>query len=114
MNKFICMLAPLTIALGLYADQFVNTSMVNEWPNERYETHDDGTVTDKVTGLMWMQCSLGQDSNDNCSGIATEHDWQEALEAAEASTFATYTDWRLPNIKRALFASSARPRLSGH
>jgi len=48
----------------------------------------DGTITDKATGLMWMQ-------NDNGSGIL----WEEALSYAENFSFAGFSDWRLPDIK---------------
>ena len=99
MNKLIYLLASLATAFVLSADQVINTSIANEWPNERYEVHDDGTVTDIATGLMWLQCSLGQDPSDNCSGSATEYNWQEALEAGESYVLDSYTDWRLPNIK---------------
>ena len=74
-------------------------STIDDWPNERYQLHGDGTVTDKETRLMWMQCSFGQDSASNCSGDAEYYNWQEALEAAKGYSFAAYSDWRLPNIK---------------
>ena len=109
MNKFTCLLASLAISWSLSADQVINDSITNDWPDDRYQVHGNGTVTDTVTGLMWMQCSLGQDPNDNCSGGATEHNWQAALEAAEDHTFATYSDWRLPNIKE-LSSLAARDR----
>ena len=99
MNKLIYTLAALATACALSANQVINTSIANEWPNERYEVHADGTVTDTATGLMWLQCSLGQDPSDNCSGSATEYNWQEALEAANSYVLDSYTDWRLPNIK---------------
>ena len=99
MNKLIYTLAALATACALSADQVINTSIANEWPNERYEVHADGTITDTATGLMWLQCSLGQDLDDNCSGSATEYNWQEALEAADSYVLDSYTDWRLPNIK---------------
>ena len=111
MNKFTLLLAALALSLSLSA-QTINENIRNDWPDERYQVHGDGTVTDTVTGLMWMQCSLGQTyANNTCSADddATRHNWQEALEAAEASTFATYTDWRLPNI-RELSSLAARDR----
>ena len=108
MNKSICLLMLLLAPLSLPA-QTIKDYIRNDWPDDRYDIHGDGTVTDTVTGLMWMQCSLGQDPDANCSGNATEHNWQEALEAAEASTSATYTDWRLPNIKE-LSSLAARDR----
>ena len=101
MNKYIYLLISLSLPLSLPA-QTIKDYIDNDWPDARYEVHGDGTVTDKVTSLMWLQCSLGQTYADNtCSDAndATEHNWQDALEAAEGSDFASHTDWRLPNIK---------------
>ena len=110
MNKYIHLFAFLLLASPLnLPSQTIKDYIRNDWPNERYDINGDGTVTDTATGLMWMQCSLGQDPDDNCSGSASEYNWQEALEAAEVSTFATYTDWRLPNIKE-LSSLAARDR----
>ena len=53
-----------------------------------FEDNGDGTVSDKATGLMWMQ-------DDNGEAI----DWEEALNYAENFEYAGYSDWRLPNIK---------------
>lgn len=48
----------------------------------------DGTITDEATGLMWMQ----DDSNEALN-------WEDALEYAENKEFASYSDWRLPDVK---------------
>ena len=78
----------------------------------RYTDHDDGTVTDKVTGLMWKQCSEGQSGADCSGGSATASTWQGALQQpANINTqggFAGHSDWRLPNIKE--LASLAEER----
>ncbi len=72
----------------------------NEWPDSRYIINADNTVTDTITNLIWQRCAQGQDQNStNCSGSATTHDWQEALQLAENATTAGFTDWRLPNIE---------------
>jgi hypothetical protein len=68
-------------------------------PDSRYTAPGDGTVTDSQTGLMWKQCSEGQSGADCGDGWVTGHTWREALQQAEASSFAGYSDWRLPNIK---------------
>ena len=47
-----------------------------------------GTITDHATGLMWMQ-------SDNAQAVK----WQNALNYAENSQFAGYSDWRLPDTK---------------
>lgn len=48
----------------------------------------DGTITDKATGLMWMQ-------GDSEVGM----NWEDALSYAENLEFAGYSDWRLPDAK---------------
>ena len=42
-------------------------------------------VTDSATGLMWQK------------SYATDKTWQQALNYCENSTYAGYSDWRLPN-----------------
>lgn len=60
--------------------------------------HDNGTVTHKVTGLMWMTCSLGQDwDKKSCVGNAAGYSWVQALQMSNSFTYAGFTDWRLPN-----------------
>ena len=57
----------------------------------------DGTVTDRATGLMWMQMDSG------FFGVNTSGDggmnWEESLAWAEALEYAGFDDWRLPNAK---------------
>ncbi|HJO93963.1 MAG TPA: DUF1566 domain-containing protein [Victivallales bacterium] len=48
----------------------------------------NGTITDKATGLMWMQ---------NDSGKSMK--WQQSLAYADNLKYAGYNDWRLPNAK---------------
>lgn len=52
-----------------------------------FSDNRDGTITDKNTGLMWMQDDYGSMS------------WQEALFYAENYEYGGYSDWRLPNAK---------------
>ncbi|PIE36158.1 MAG: hypothetical protein CSA53_08155 [Gammaproteobacteria bacterium] len=76
-----------------------NANIQATTPDDRFIVDAaNGLVTDKVTGLIWQRCSLGQ-TGSNCSGAATPYTWEAALQAATDSTFAGYTDWRLPNIK---------------
>lgn len=53
-----------------------------------YVDNGDGTITDRNTGLMWMQKDSGKSVY-----------WKEALEYAEKLVFAGHDDWRLPNAK---------------
>jgi hypothetical protein len=71
------------------------------WPNPRFTDNLDGTVTDNLTGLMWMKdANAGSD----CDGPDTGTEiWAAALASAAACNagtgYAGYTDWRLPNVR---------------
>lgn len=73
---------------GLPGNRFVRCVVGTEYGDNDYVDNGDGTVSDRATGLMWAQ-------DDNGAGV----DWQTALEYAQTSSLAGYTDWRLPNIK---------------
>jgi hypothetical protein len=64
------------------------------WPAPRFTDHGDGTVTDKLTGLMWAK-------NANLPNEALT--WQGALDYVKAlnsgAGLGGYHDWRLPNRK---------------
>ena len=80
--------------------QTIKDYISSNQPDSRYSVHGNGTVTDTYTGLMWKVCSEGQEwsSPATCSGTATEHNWQQALELADITSFASFNDWRLPDI----------------
>ncbi|RMF73182.1 MAG: DUF1566 domain-containing protein [Planctomycetota bacterium] len=70
------------------------------WPSPRFTDNGDGTVTDHLTGLMWLKDW----------GAVVSKDWYEALAAAESFNAglaaiqpegytASYSDWRIPNRK---------------
>jgi hypothetical protein len=86
----------------------------NEWPDYRYKVHNDETVTDTRTKLMWKLCSEGQSGVDCLSGVAAEYDWEQALGIPvniNNNGFAGYTDWRIPNLEelRSLVAYNCSP-----
>ena len=61
------------------------------WPNPRLIDNGDNTVTDKLTGLMWVK-------NSRLKADAT---WQQALDYTDQMNKDKkfgYSDWRLPNI----------------
>jgi len=63
------------------------------WPDPRFTDHEDSTVTDHLTGLMWAQ-----DAN-----LAGQMTWHNAVAYCNAmndggGTYG-YTDWRLPNVR---------------
>jgi hypothetical protein len=59
-----------------------------DYGTNMFTDNGDGTITDKATGLMWMQ-------NDSGSHML----WENALSNAENFTYAGYSDWRLPDVK---------------
>ena len=59
-----------------------------DYGQNQFEKNDNGTVTDRATGLMWVAHDAGKAMS-----------WQEALQYGEKSTEAGYSDWRLPNAK---------------
>jgi hypothetical protein len=97
-------LASLLAASNPVLAQTCNSSIPLDRPDSRYTDNGDGTVTDNVTGLMWKHCSEGQSTTTTAcdTGSAATYTWQGALAQAQtvnAAGFATYSDWRLPNIK---------------
>jgi hypothetical protein len=69
------------------------------WPNPRFTDNHNGTVTDNLTGLIWMQ---------NASYFGPKN-WADAVSAANALAAgpgendlkdgSKAGDWRLPNIR---------------
>jgi len=80
-----------------------NASITATAPDSRYTDNGDSTVMDKVTGLMWKQCSEGLSTTTVAcdTGSVATYTWKGALQQAEilnnGGGFAGYTDWRLPN-----------------
>jgi hypothetical protein len=70
------------------------------WPDPRFTDQGDGTVTDNLTGLMWMK-------NANLAGGTKT--WQGALDYVKTLSTGGHFDWRLPNRKE-LFSLIDRSR----
>jgi len=68
-----------------------------QWPDPRFIDNGDGTVTDHLTGLIWLK-------NANCFGLKS---WNDALDASNnlgdgacgLSDGSSPGDWRLPNVR---------------
>jgi hypothetical protein len=76
---------------GSYVDRkkfFARYVKGNAYGENDFVDNGDGTLTDRATGLMWMQKDSVKAMN-----------WQEALEYAQKLVYAGYDDWRLPNAK---------------
>ncbi len=61
-------------------------------PDPRFIDHGDGTVTDLLTGLMWLK-------NANLFGLRR---WEDADAQVRGLTYAGYDDWVIPNINELL------------
>jgi hypothetical protein len=93
------LLALTGMVAGAHATCRSESEIPSSTPTIAFIDHGDGTVTHQATGLMWMKCPLGQSGSDCATGSATTYTWDAALEAAAASGFAGYADWRLPDFK---------------
>lgn len=98
----------LLLSVGIAEGQTCNTRMGAATPTSQFINHDNGTVTDKKTGLMWKKCSEGQVwrrivGKTECPYTGRPYTWQTALARAQtvnrSGGFVGKTDWRVPNIK---------------
>ncbi|SEA46081.1 TIR domain-containing protein [Thiothrix caldifontis] len=81
--------------------------------SDRYIIHDNGTVTDTLTSLMWKRCSEGLNGAD-CSGKFAYFTWDDAMSKfGKDASFAGYSDWRMPSIHelRTLVDRSQHPTI---
>lgn len=68
-----------------------------EYGHNDFLDNRDGTVTDRATGLMWMQSDSGLlKAGPRSDG---RMDWPQALAWAARFDVAGHRDWRLPNAK---------------
>jgi len=72
------------------------------WPVPRFTNHYNGTVTDNLTGLVWMK-----NANDNGGDGFGSLSWEDACAACNALKHGEHGladnsvagDWRLPNLR---------------
>lgn len=71
-------------------------------PDQNFINNGDGTVTDQITGLLWMRCSLGEEGNPDalqlCTGVHGKYEWADAINACLNLEFAGRNDWVLPTF----------------
>ena len=79
--KLLC--GPSIVVIVLIGLFFVMPAMASD----RFVDHDDGTVTDTKTGLMWA-------AKDN--GIPIN--WSDALSYCQNYNGGSHTDWRIPTL----------------
>lgn len=68
-------------------DAFNGQDAQYEGNKARYLNNDDGTVTDLVTGLMWVKAR------------GEKMSWDDAISGAKKCRVGGHTDWRAPTIK---------------
>jgi hypothetical protein len=65
----------------------------------RYQDNGNGTITDRVTGLIWEKLSMDGSVHD----VKNTYQWHTAfsthIDGLNAAHFAGHHDWRLPNVK---------------
>jgi hypothetical protein len=79
------------------------------WPVPRFTDNGNGTITDRLTGLMWTK---------NANRANGKIDWEQALAKSTACNDGGHTDWRLPNrneLTSLIDLGQAQPALTkGH
>ena len=63
------------------------------WPDPRFTDNSNGTVTDNLTGLMWVKAPH------SLSGNSDAMNWHNAIDFCNNLTHAGHSDWRLPNVR---------------
>jgi hypothetical protein len=73
------------------------------WPDPRFMDNGDGTVTDNLTGLIWLrdatclgrrQWTDGNDAFDQVNKLNSGEDF-----GCDGYAAGTFDDWRLPNVR---------------
>jgi len=73
------------------------------WPTPRFTDHNNGTVTDNLTGLIWMKNASNGEGADGFGPLT----WTDAISAANnlhtgqhgLNDGSKTGDWRLPNVR---------------
>ena len=66
----------------------------------RFIDNGDGTITDKVSGLMWVKDpSQIPGGLFGTPGSPSRMMWYDAIDRCENLDYAGYSDWRMPNVR---------------
>ncbi len=65
------------------------------FPSIRFRDNGDGTITDNMTGLMWLKDANNANSTKDWSNAFT---YIAGLNSGTSSGNCNYTDWRLPTV----------------
>ena len=70
------------------------------WPVPRFTDNGDGTVTDELTGLIWLKDASCLESRSWADAFTYVNNLNSGSDyACDSYTAATFGDWRLPNVK---------------
>ncbi len=77
------------------------------WPSPRFTDNSDGTVTDNMTGLIWLKNAQCSDEAGGKTPASGKLDWADALEWCNAmkdgicglGDSSVAGAWRLPNVR---------------
>jgi c(7)-type cytochrome triheme protein len=106
-NKLIRIFLLLYAALFpvLLLAQQCNPSQTATTPTQRFIDRADGTVKDRVTGLLWQRCAMGQSwdgdtcKNDKSKQVRSWFSWDSARsQVKHLQKNKLYTGWRLPTL----------------
>ena len=85
-----------TVSYAQGDDGYIEAGM--QWPTPRFTDNGDGTVTDSLTGLMWLKDG-GCFRNTWSSAFSTIANFNSNTAGYNCLGYsANYTDWRLPNV----------------
>lgn len=97
--KLIPIITLLSIVAPAALAQVCDQKVVQTTPSKDFVLNDNGTVTHKKTGLVWMRCAVGSIfDGSTCIGSGNTYNWEEAFDVADSTTYANESDWRLPTI----------------
>lgn len=71
---------------------------------QRFVPHGDGTITDRLTGLMWERkcsgngCAAAHEAHKKLTWRQAASTWVDELNGEQGSGYGGYDDWRLPTI----------------
>jgi hypothetical protein len=86
------------------AFDFTGCSSNSDGERPRFAAHDDGTITDRLTGLMWEQkcsgegCPAAHAADTKLAWREAASAWIDDLNAEQGGGYGGYHDWRLPTI----------------
>ncbi len=98
-NQEKCYNATIEITVPASGEAFYGQDAQYNGHQPSYTDNGDGTITDNVTGLMWVQTS--DMDGDGDIDYDDKMSYEEAMTAVDTFSLGGYNDWRVPNIKEA-------------